>query len=71
MRGIFTIPVKHEKAEYIATAKNQPARDFLKDNGFLKVSEDGARSEWKQKVQEALAPSLPVFPCSPTTALLF
>jgi len=51
--------VKEIRAEYIATAKNQPARDFLKDNGFLKVSEDGARSEWKQKVQEALAPSLP------------
>ncbi len=38
------------RAEYIATAKNQPARDFLKDNDFSKISEDGGRSEWKQEV---------------------
>lgn len=41
------------RAEYIATAKNHPAMDFLKDNGFSKISEDGARSAWKQRVGES------------------
>lgn len=41
------------RAEYIATGKNQPARDFLRDNGFSKIIENGARSEWQQKVGES------------------
>ena len=44
------------RAEYIPTAKNQPAKDFLKDNGFLKIGEEDGRLTWAQKVKELNLP---------------
>lgn len=38
------------KAEYIPTVKNQPAKDFLKENGFLKSDENSTRIIWAQKI---------------------
>lgn len=41
MRGIFTIPVKHEKAEYIATAIRSGAMTFLKEEYRIIAIVDG------------------------------
>lgn len=47
------------RAEYIATQKNQPAKDFLADNAFLKMNENSGHLSWTLKVKESAVPCPP------------